>query len=171
MKKKILITIIGISIIVAGLGLGLAINNNNNNNNCDSGPRLGIYATSGLEIKNEVVLNNGTVKLTVYCYYIYYCDPIIPEYELFEIEYAFINLEKAKDMTESHLIDFNISLGDLQFISNITDSSGNIGMPAYEEIEITFQTDFSLVEGMEIYVGVIDTYGARWDIKTVVISS
>lgn len=126
----------------------------------------GPYANFGLNITNEEVYVDMTVRFTVHCYFHSYGGYPIPEGDLFQIIQVFVCLE-------DDLLEFNDSLGDIQSIENISVLFGDVCLSADEEVRLEFQSRFPLQAETPVYIGVFalhTTSLTRWDRYTTVLA-
>jgi len=108
----------------------------------------GPYAHSGLNITNEEVYTNSTIRFTVHCYFRSYGGYPIPEDDLYQITKVFVCME-------DDLVEFNDSLGDIQDVENTSVLFGDFRLSPYEEVRLEFQSCFPLQAEAQLYIGVL----------------
>ncbi len=145
--------------------------------------RIGLfpYARKGIEIENEAVYRNGTVHFTARCYFESYGLPR-PTGDQFQIQFVYLwsmrNRGYLMEFTinENGILEFNQTLGDIQYASKVTVNDGDLTLAIDEEVSISFQTSYPLNTYSSIYLGVIaspffiDSLD-RWEQNTTIVGA
>lgn len=129
-----------------------------------------------LDISNENVLNNGTIRFTTICRF---TGDSKPEGEQYLIKYVYIWKEPISfwnpvmefNITSDGKLDFNKTLGDIQDANLISVITGDLYLEVDEEVRFKFQTLIPLHQGSSFFVGVLAVGPSglhRWDTNTTV---
>lgn len=143
-------------------------------------PRLHFPPNSeeGIEIENEVVCKNGTVRFTARCHFKSHGGYPRPTGDQYQIQFVYLwSIQNHGYLMEFNISDegtleFNRTLGDIQYASKVTVNEGDLTLAIDEEISISFQSTYPLNTSSSIYVGVM-AFGPsglrRWEQNTTVI--
>lgn len=137
------------------------------------------YAEEGIEIENEVVYKNRTVRFTARCYFISHGGYPRPTGDQFQIQFVYLwSIQNHGYLMEFNISDngtleFNQNLEDIQYASEVTVNEGDLTLAIDEEVSISFQTTYPLNTSSSIYVGVMayfESFGlSRWEQNTTII--